>query len=253
MVSPGTAGPTNLTVQPDRRRDLAPMSQESGYGSYGSAPGGRELSLSLLWRIAVEWRWLILAAIGIGIVAAVLITLLTPLKYRSMASLELNPPEVEIMADEASKGGRQSSLRGDTNFVGTQLALLGSRALAERVAQNLNLAADQTIVGEGTARTANTATAASFVQNGTQVRLQPQSMIITVSFVARDPQTAAKIVNGITDAYIATNLERRYQSSSYARDFLQRQITTTRRDLEQSERQLTTYAQQQRLISTGSS
>ena len=253
MASPGTEGPTNLTVQPDRRRDLAPTSQESGYGSYGTADGGRELSLSLLWRIAVEWRWLILAAIGTGIAAAVLITLLTPLKYRSTASLELNPPQVEIMADEDSKGGRQNSARNDTNFVGTQLALLGSRALAERVAQNLNLAADPAIVGEGTDRTANTEAAARFVQAGTQVRLQPQSMIVSVSFVARAPQTAAKIVNGITDAYISTNLERRYQSSSYARDFLQRQIATTRRDLERSERQLTTYAQQQRLISTGSS
>ncbi|RYF11020.1 MAG: capsular biosynthesis protein, partial [Oxalobacteraceae bacterium] len=135
MASPGTAGPTNLTVQPDQRRNLAPVSQESGYGSYGSTASGRELSLSLLWRIAIEWRWLILAAIATSIAAAVLITLLTPLKYRSVASLELNPPEVEIMANEDSKGGRQSSSRSDANFVGTQLALLGSRALAERVAQ----------------------------------------------------------------------------------------------------------------------
>lgn len=248
MASPGAAGPTNLTVQPDQRRDLAPMTNENGYGSYGSAAGGRELSLSLLWRIAVEWRWLILAAIGTGIAAAVLITLLTPLKYRSTASLELNPPQVEIIADEGAKGGRQNSARSDANFIGTQLALLSSRALAERVAQNLNLAADPTIVGAGTDRTANTAIAAGFVQGGTQVILRPQSMIVIVSFVARDPQIAAKIVNGITDAYIATNLERRYQSSSYARDFLQRQIATTRRDLERSERQLTSYAQQQRLI-----
>ncbi len=253
MASPGAVGPTNLTVQPDQRRDLAPLTPDSGYGGYGNTNTSRELSLSLLWRIAVEWRWLILAAIGTGIAAAILITLLTPLKYRSAATLELNPPEVEIMADESSKGGRQSSARNDTNFVGTQLALLGSRALAERVAQNLNLAADPAIVGEGTDRAANTEAAARFVQGGTQVKLQPQSMIVTVSFVARDPQLAAKVVNGITDAYIATNLERRYQSSSYARDFLQRQIATTRRDLEKSERGLTAYAQQQRLISTGSS
>ncbi|RMB25706.1 capsular exopolysaccharide synthesis family protein [Sphingomonas sp. PP-F2F-G114-C0414] len=253
MASPGAVGPTNLTVQPDQRRDLAPLTPESGYGGYGTSNNSRELSLSLLWRIAVEWRWLILAAIGTGIAAAVLITLLTPLKYRSVATLELNPPEVEIMADEGNKGGRQSSGRNDTNFVGTQLSLLGSRALAERVAQNLNLAADPAIVGESTDRTANTEIAAGFVQGGTKVKLQPQSMIVIVSFVARNPQLAAKVVNGITDAYIATNLERRYQSSSYAREFLQRQIATTRRDLEKSERGLTTYAQQQRLISTGSS
>lgn len=257
MASQGALGPTNLTIKPEPRRELAPLSLDGGYGGYGTAANGRELSLALLWRIGVEWRWLILAAIGTGLAAALLMTLLTPLKYRSVATLELNPPEVEILTDEGSKGGRQNGARSDVNFLGTQLGLLGSRALAERVAQNLNLAADPAIVGKGAGkggdRASNTASAAGFVQGGTQVRLQPQSMIVSVSFVARDPRLAAKIVNGVADAYIATNLERRYQSSSYARDFLQRQIASTRRDLERSERQLTAYAQAQRLISTGNS
>jgi succinoglycan biosynthesis transport protein ExoP len=248
MGSIGAAGPTNLAVTSDQRRELTALSPESGYGN-ANANNGRELSLSLLWRVAVEWRWLILAAIGTGIAAAVLITLLTPLKYRSTTSLELNPPTVQVLADD--KGGRQSSSAGDANFIGTQLGLLGSQAVAERVAQDLNLASNPEIVGPGTDRAANTKIAAAIVQGGTKVKLQPQSSLVTVSFVARDPQLAAKVVNGIADAYIATNLERRYASSSYARDFLQRQIATTRRDLERSERQLVAYAQQQRLITTG--
>jgi succinoglycan biosynthesis transport protein ExoP len=253
MTSSGLAAPTNLMVSRDPSRDLAALSLGDGYGSYGNAKGGRELSLALLWRVLFEWRWLILAAIGTGIAAAVLITLLTPLKYQSTASLELNPPEVEIMTGEGAKGGRQSSGAGDANFIGTQLGLLGSRALAERVAQDLNLASDPLIVGKGTNRAANTEIATSVVQAGTRVKLQPLSQLVNITFIARDPQLAARVVNGITDAYVATNLERRYQSSSYARDFLQRQIANTRRDLERTERQLTAYAQQQRLISTGGS
>lgn len=243
--------PTNLALQPDSRQNLGPTSPEAGYGNYGTAAASRELSLSLLWRVAVEWRWLILAAVGVGIAGAVLLTLLTPLKYRSTATIELNPPQVQVIADESSKGGRQDSIRNEVSFTGTQLALLSSRALAERVAQNLNLAADPKVVGQGTDRTANMRVATSFVRGGTQVQLQPQSMIIKISFVAGDPEIAARIANGIADAYIQTNLERRYQSSSYARDFLQRQIANTRRDLEKSERELTAYAQAQRLISTG--
>ena len=224
MASQGPEGPTNLTVNPDQRRDLAPLPPEGGYGTYGAADAGkRELSLSLLWRVAYEWRWLILAAIGVGIAAAVLITLLTPLKYRSIASLELNPPEVEILGSANGKDSRQSA-GNDINFVGTQLGLLQSRALAERVAQDLNLAREESIVGEGTDRAANTEVAANYVQSNTNVKLQPQSMLVRVSFVSRSPELAARIVNGITDAYISTNLERRYQSSSYARNFLQRQI-----------------------------
>ena len=250
MASLGISS-TNVPVPSEGQREIIPLPQDSGYGGYGAA-ASRELSLSLLWRVALEWRWLILAAIGVGIAGAVLVTLLMPLKYRSVATLELNPPDVEVLNGEGSKGGRQSVQRSDQNFIGTQLGMLGSRALAERVAQNLNLAGDPAAVGEGTDRAANTAIATGFVQGGTKVQLQPQSMIIKVSFVARDPQVAAKVVNGITDAYVATNLERRYQASSYARDFLQRQIVNTRRGLERSERQLTAYAQAQRLISTGS-
>ena len=195
MASLGAAGPTNLTVQPDGRRVLVPSPPEGGYGGYGGTESRRELSLSLLWRVAVEWRWLILAAIGTGIAAAVLITLLTPLLYRSTASIELNPPDVEVLQGEGSKGGRQAVQRSDTNFIGTQLGLLSSRALAERVAQNLNLAGDPAVVGPGSDRAANTAIATGFVQGGTKVQLQPQSMIVRVSFEARDPQTAARVVN----------------------------------------------------------
>jgi polysaccharide biosynthesis transport protein len=247
MASIGAAGPTNLAVSPDQRREPTTLSTEGGYGATNT--NNRELSLSLLWHVAVEWRWLILAAIGTGIAAAVLITLLTPLKYRSITSLELNPPTVQVLDDD--KGGRQATGAGDVNFIGTQLGLLSSQAVAERVAQDLNLANNPEIVGGGTDRAVNTKIAAAFVRGGTKVKLQPQSSLVTVSFSARDPQTAARVVNGIADAYIATNLERRYQSSSYARDFLQRQIASTRRDLERSERQLVAYAQQQRLISTG--
>lgn len=250
MASSGPAAPTNLAVTRDSARDLALPTSSAGYG-YGNAKSGRELSLALLWRVAYEWRWLILAAVGTGIAGAVLVTLLTPLKYRSIATIELTPPEVEVMSDSDGKSGRQTAASRDVNFVGTQLGLLGSRALAQRVAQDLNLASDEALVGKGTDRSANTEIAAGLVQRGTQVRLRPQSQLVDITFVARDPAVAARIVNGITDAYVSTNLERRYASSSYARDFLQRQIANTRRDLEKSERQLTAYAQRQGLISTG--
>ena len=249
MASTGASGPTNLTVSPEQRRELDAPTANGGYGSYGG-DGGGELSLSLLARIAYEWRWLILAAVGVGLAAAVLVTLLTPLKYKSIVSIELNPPQVEVITGEGDKGGRPASTGNDANFLGTQLGLLESRALAERVAQDLNLASEPAVVGDGGDRQANTQAAAGFVAGGLDTKIQPLSMIVNVSFVARDPQLAARIANGVADAYIKMNLERRYQSTSYARDFLERQIATTRRDLEKSERQLTGYAQQQRLIST---
>jgi succinoglycan biosynthesis transport protein ExoP len=252
MASSGPVNSTNLVINRGQSRSIAPL-QSVGPDGGGEFNHGRELSLALLWRVLFEWRWLVLTAVGIGVAGAVLITLLTPLKYQSVATIELTPPEVEVMAGEAEKGGRVTASSGKANFIGTQLGLLSSRALAERVAQDLNLASNPAVVGEGTDRTKNLSIAAGVIRAGTSVELQPQSQLVKVAFVARDPQLAARVVNGLTDAYVTIDLERRYQSSSYARQFLQRQIANTRRDLERSERQLTAYAQQQGLITTGSS
>ena len=60
------------------------------------------------------------------------------------------------------------------------------------------------------------------------------------------------IANGIADSFINTALQRRYEASAYARNFLDRQINKTRGDLERSERSLVAYAQAQGIINTGS-
>lgn len=250
MASIGADGSSSLTLTTGQRRDIAPL--PAGNYGYGSEVRAQDLSLGLIWRVASEWRWLILAAFGVGIAGAVLITLLTPLKYRSTAVVELNPPQMAVLDEASGDGtGTRASQSMDMAFVGTQIGLLGSQALAERVAQDLNLATNPTVVGDPPPdRTVGQQIAAGYVRGGLSTKVQPASRLVTLNFVSRDPALAARIVNAAADAYINTNLERRYQSSSYARDFLQRQIGIVRRDLERSERALVAYAQQQRLINT---
>ena len=76
-------------------------------------------------------RLLILGSTGVAVAAAMVVTLLTTPLYRATATLELNPPTVEIM--EGNKG-IQSFTTGDRQFLATQYGLLRSHALAERVA-----------------------------------------------------------------------------------------------------------------------
>jgi capsular exopolysaccharide synthesis family protein len=74
--------------------------------------------------------------------------------------------------------------------------------------------------------------------------------LIRFSYDSPSPQLAALVANGIADSFINTALQRRYESSAYARNFLERQISKTRSDLEHSERALTAYAQAQGIITT---
>lgn len=206
------------------------------------------LDFAGLVRIITQWRWLILSAVILGLAAAVIATLLTTPMYRAKVTLEVNPPSVEIL-DENS---RERSVAPSTwDFVATQVGLLSSRSLAERAAQELNLANNPEFAGAGDPST-RLRTAAGRVAGGLRVTAPEMGQLIAFTYDSESPQLAAQIANAIADAFINSNLQRRYEASAYARNFLERQIVKTRGDLEKSERQLVGYAQAQGIINTGS-
>jgi capsular exopolysaccharide synthesis family protein len=220
-----------------------------GQQSYGSGLG-LDLNLATIWRVVSEWRWLILGMVVTAVAGAIIVTLLTTPLYRATAVLELNPPQVEVMEDET-----ESRFRGagdEFTFLSTQYGLLRSRNLAERVAQELNLASNGDIVSQEGDRASRQKAAAGMLVGNFSVNPVPESRLVEISFSSPSPQLAAQVTNSFADNFINSNLERRYESSSYARDFLQRQIGKVKGELERSERQLVAYAQRQGIINTAS-
>jgi len=209
---------------------------------------GRGLDIATLLRIISNWRWLILGAVGLGIVGAIAITLLTTPIYRSWVTLEANPPTVEIM-DEQQRD-RSSTGVNSWDYVATQVGLLSSRSIAERAAQDLNLANNKEFVESDGDLAERLKAATNKVVNGLGVEAPEEGQLIRFSFDAESPQLSAAIANQIAESFINSNLQRRYEASAYARNFLERQIAKSRTDLEKSERQLVAYAQAQGIINT---
>ena len=223
---------------------------QPGPGYYGKPVAtGTELNFATLWQIVWEWRWLILSAITTGIALAIVATLLTTPTYRSTATIEISPPSVQVMDKREDAG---DDVLADSTFVDTQVGLFKSRVLAARVAQDLNLASNEALVGDlDQDRRVRQNIAAANLSRHFGIEKVGTSRLIRITYDSPDPALAARVINGFADGFISSSLERRYQSSSYARDFLQRQIANVRRELEGSERQLVTYAQQQGIINTG--
>lgn len=208
------------------------------------------LDLPTLLRIAFEWRWLLLAAIATGVALAVVATLLTTPRYRASVTLQVNPPTVAILD---KNNGETSDASNDTqDFVATQVGLLSSRSLAERVAQDLNLASNPSFVPAAGDPASRLQIATDKVARNLEVIPPEQGELIRYNYTSESPQLAAQVANAIGDAFINSNLQRRYESSAYARNFLERQIAKTRGELENSERQLVQYAQAQGIINTAS-
>ena len=240
----------NIVVRNEGQWPIAPYpdgrSLGAGQRSYSAAA---ILDFPTLLRIIHHWRWLVVGAVGIGLAAAILVSLLTKPLYRASVILEANPPAVAI-SDEQTRQ-QDSQAMNSYDFVATQVGLLGSRAVAERTAQELNLANNPDIVAQDADASQRLRSAASVVEGGLHVTPPEQGQLIKFSFDSTSPQLAALVANGVADSFINTSLQRRYEASAYARNFLERQINKTRGDLERSERAVVAYAQQQGIINTG--
>jgi len=69
-----------------------------------------------------------------------------------------------------------------------------------------------------------------------------RSRLIRVSFEHTDRKRTRDITNAITNSFITYNLERKYNDTSYARDFIEERLKFTKDVLEKSERELVDYA-----------
>ena len=208
---------------------------------------GSAFDVATVLRVLRQWRWMVLGAAVAGLLAGLVVTLLTKPMYRAGVTLEVNPPSVEIL-NEKQRDSSQSSVGWD--FVMTQVGLLSSSSLAERVAQDLNLAANPKIAGSSGDPATRLKIASGAVAGGLKVIPPEQGQLIRFTYDSPSPELAAQIANGVADSFIGSGLQRKYEASNYARTFLQQQLNKTRIELERGERQLVAYAQSQGIINT---
>ncbi len=218
---------------------VSPKNQWSEEDELSDDDSGLELRQIL--RILIEQRKLIILASLLGLALGLTSAYLTKPRYRASALLEYNP----FVNDQLESSRRPEIGRmgiPSNEVVGTQIGLLKSEALARRVAEDLNLAALPAYGGTAGSREQKLKLATAMLVGGTAVEPVKGSMLIRVTHSSGDPAMAARISNALADGFIASSLERRFDSSSYARKFLGDQITRTKVALEDSERALNSHA-----------
>ncbi|MFN4113483.1 MAG: GumC family protein [Sphingomonadaceae bacterium] len=216
---------------------------------YPTRLGAADLGLAQIKRALIERRWLVLACVALGVAIATAITLLMTPLFRAGVLLELNPPQVEILEGSSSmtEGGQSVQM-----FLQTQYGLLESEALAQRVARELNLAADPDFANQEASREIRLQQATQRVRNGLTVAPESGSQLVRLFFTSPKPEQAARIVNSYADNFVKTNLERGFDASAFAREFLENQLATVQTELESSERALNAYAQETGIVTARS-
>ena len=234
----------------------------------GGEPGWTEqrddqpaLDIASYWRLALKYRFLIIGCFLGTIVVGATLTLLTTPIYTAQATLQIDRETARII-DSEDVAPRENMMQGE-EFFQTQYGLLRSRSLAERVIESLGLARSNDALealgveapeAGGTAATQASlrrAAALKALQENLSVSPVRGSRLVAVGYDNPNPVLAARVANGFAENFIQSNLDRKFESSSYAREFLEERITQTKDRLESAERQLVAYAANQQIINVG--
>lgn len=214
-------------------------------------------------RIAVRWRYVILGVTAAAILLGLIVTLLMTPKYTAVSTVEI-ARESNKVSD--FQGVERETTVADQEFYQTQYGLLRSRSLAERVANQLHLVDDvkfydQFGVSENipalrrvngrypaSGRAERQRVAGETLLKHLSVDPTRLSRLVDIGFTSPDPIFSARVANAWSNGFIQTNLERKLQATSYGRDLLQQQLALQKGKLNESQRQLVSYASAQQII-----
>lgn len=211
-------------------------------------------------RIALRWKWLIVGAVALAVFAAILLTVLATPLFTATTRLEISREGSQIINVGEVEPETSST---DMEFYQTQYGLLQSRSLAERVVRELKLADDAEFFAqfgrddllESNGRAGAAANRAERVRVATEILLTNVevspirlSRLVDLSWVSPDPALSARVANAWAASFIESNIERRFEATAYARQFLEDRLDQLRGRLEESERQLVGYASNQAII-----
>lgn len=170
--------------------------------------------------------------------AVIYITIRKP-TYRATASIliEAVAPRV-IRIDEVAREDFQSML--SQNLYQTQYKILTSRALAEKVAENLRSSRDSTF------RNVDNLTEKLLLQ--TKVEKLKDSQVVLIHAEDNDALNASTIANSYAKTYIQQDIEKRNRAAKEASAWLQSQIGTYKDKVREAEEALNAYIQSNKIV-----
>jgi len=224
--------------------------------TYPGKDGFADVFRQLTGLVRRNWR-LILAIVSCVVLAAIVLTMLQMPRYTAEAVVHVGGQSQAVLGDEFDPQVEAAPSWDTERHLNTQLEILQSRGLAERVVRRLNLADDPQFLaatgmsepaGEEQAPADRQAQIADLLLNNLKVELLRNTRIIHVGFSSTRPEMAARIANAYAEEFIQAGLQRRIDSSAYARRFISERLEEARARLEASERELNAYARRAGLI-----
>ena len=235
------------------------------------------IDLRRYWAMLLRRRWTVMIFVAVSFLVGLFVTYNTVPVYRSDLLLQIEPQTDQFLElQQKVSFGDSSGSNGSWDYYQTQYELLKSRSLARRVIDQLGLEVakgDRPVASPSYFAELKDSIVAWLNRAGAspesedkkdRVATKPNlegallanltiapvrdSRLVHVQYDSTNPKEAAAVVNAIADNFVNMTLERRFESSSYAKRFLEERIQQVRANLEDSEQRLLEYAKEREIV-----
>jgi capsular exopolysaccharide synthesis family protein len=214
----------------------------------------QEVHLSHYWNV-IRKRWKVAAAIlFVVMLGTFLASYFSKPLYRSTIQIQIERETNAITIEDLF--GIAAS---DQEFLQTQYVLLRSRGLALRVVDDHKLYNDPELWPAGIAGRTPPEVAqikesiAGSILGPIEINPVRNTSLVEISWVGTSPRLAQKITEAWGDSFIRMNIAKKLDTVQQANEFLTRQISTVKSDLEMARAELTTYGRSRGIIAADES
>lgn len=230
-------------------------------GETSADAGSRRDALDIreIWASVYRSRTWVIAIFGACLLAAIAYGLLATRLYTGNAMVEVREEAEKVLGTEADREGSATKVDSD-RFLKTQLDIIRSRTVANSVAETLRLYRNDKFleimdVGDEIKPSKILSPAEvkrelviKTLSDNLAVDYSGDTRIAVISFTSPDARLSSQIANAYADAFINNNLARKFDSSTYALDFLRDQLAEAQARLEKSEQEALAYARRTRIV-----
>ena len=223
------------------------------------------------WR---RWKLIVTTAAVVAAVTFVVLLAVTP-QYTATAQVLLDPRKEKIFGADTIV----PELSLDTGNVDSQISVIRSTNLLQRVVEKTNLTQDPefglpappglfsllrslvsvTPLPEAKPATAPTEAIAPDVlraigrlRSALDVQRVQRTYVISIAVTSEDPAKAARLANAIADAFIVDKLDARYEAAKRASLWLTERMDALREQVQQSEQAVADFRRKHNLVTAGS-
>lgn len=223
------------------------------------ALGGAGFDPKYYLRVLLRRKYLILLVFSVVAVGVTLYTVRQPRVYQAQLSLIIDPKEPRFLDSQIQDVNTDSTSNywANKEYIETQVRIIQSRSVSQRVVEKLGLATDVEFLGlskvadeKRRAELMARADPVSRVQGRIKVETVKDSRVSLIKIEDGDPQRAALLANEVAQAYIDELLAQKLKLTENASKWLDERRDSLSESARASEFALYTFRKQSDMLST---